>query len=89
MKTKLILDVDDKIVARAKRATAKRKVSLSSVVEDYLEKYSRNSLPGKSKSKSVGPSLLERIRKYTHHVEITDEEIERLKAEHMKEKYGL
>ncbi len=87
MKTKLTLNVDDKIVARAKKATAKRKVSLSSVVEDYLERYSRNSLPGKSKT--TGPSLLERIRKYTHHVEITDEEIERLKDEHMKEKYGL
>lgn len=87
MKTKLTLNVDDKIVARAKRATAKRKVSLSSVVEEYLEKYSRNFLP--RKNKNTQPSLLERIRKYTHPVEISDEEIDKRIEEHMKEKYGL
>ena len=87
MKTKLTLNVDDKIVARAKRASAKRKVSLSSVVEDYLERYSSSALP--QKSHNAEPSLLERIRKYTRPVEISDEEIEKLKEEHMKEKYGL
>lgn len=87
MKTKLTLNVDDKIVARAKKASAKRKVSLSSVVEEYLEKYSKNDLP--KKNKNAAPSLLDRIRKYTHPVEISDEEIEKLKEEHMREKYGL
>jgi isopropylmalate/homocitrate/citramalate synthase len=87
MKTKLTLNIDDKIVARAKRASAKRKVSLSSVVEEYLEKYAKNSSP--SKYKKNESSFLNRIRKYTHPVEISDEEIERLKEEHMKEKYGL
>jgi len=87
MKTKLTLNVDDKIVARAKRATAKRKVSLSSIVEDYLEKYSRNSLPQKNKIKE--PSLLDRIRKFTHPVEISDEEIKKIKENHIKEKYGV
>ena len=87
MKTKLTLNVDDKIVARAKRISAKRKVSLSSVVEDYLEKYSGSTVP--KKSKNTEPSLLERIRKFTHPVEITDEEIDNRIEEHMKEKYGL
>ena len=36
MKTKLTLNVDDKIVARAKRASAKRNISLSAVVEEFL-----------------------------------------------------
>ncbi len=53
MKTKLTLNVDDKIVARAKRASAKRKVSLSSVVEDYFEKYSRVDSPKKIKLQSL------------------------------------
>ncbi|MEO9032577.1 MAG: DUF6364 family protein [Ginsengibacter sp.] len=87
MKTKLTLNVDDKIVARAKRVSAKRKVSLSSVVEDYLEKYSSGAVP--KKSKNTEPSLLMRIRKFTHPVEITDEEIDKRIEEHMKEKYGL
>ena len=87
MKTKLTLNVDDKIVARAKRVSAKRKVSLSAVVEEYLEKYSSNS--PLSKNKKAESSLLERIRKYTHPVEISDEGIEKLKENHIKEKYGL
>lgn len=87
MKTKLTLNVDDKIVARAKRASAKRKVSLSSVVEDYLDKFSEKALSQKAKMKE--PSLLERIRKYTHPVEITDEEIEKQKKEYLRKKHGL
>ena len=87
MKTKLTLNVDDKIVAHAKRASARRKVSLSSVVENYLDRFSKND--SDKKNENSGPSLLERIRKYTHPVEISDEEIEKLKEEHMREKYGL
>ena len=87
MKTKLTLNIDDKIVARAKRVSARKKVSLSSVVENYLEKFSSDSSPEKNKSKE--PSLLERIRKYTHPVEISDKEIDKLKEDHFKKKYGL
>ena len=75
MKTKLTLNIDDKIVARAKRASVKRKVSLSSVVEDYLDKFSQRSLSIKSESRE--PSLLDRIRKYTHPVNKTDEELDK------------
>ena len=87
MKTKLTLNIDDKIVARAKRVSAKRKVSLSSMVENYLEKLSKDFLSEKNKNKQ--PSLLERIRKYTHPVEISDKEIDKLKEDHFKKKYGL
>jgi hypothetical protein len=87
MKTKLTLNVDDKIVARAKRASAKRKVSLSSVVESYLATFSEKSLPQKTKSKE--PSLLERIRKYTHPVDIKDEEMDKQREEYLRKKHGL
>lgn len=87
MKTKLTLNIDDKIIARAKRVSAKRNVSLSSIVENYLEKFSRDSVSQINKSKEA--SLLERIRKYTHPIEISNEEIEKLKEDHFKEKYGL
>jgi len=88
MKTKLTLNIDDKIVSRAKKASAKRKVSLSSVVEDYLEKYSSNTLP--KKSKNIQPSLLERIRKYTKHRKPLSEDYDYKQAwhEHLDEKYG-
>lgn len=88
MKTKLTLNVDDKIVARAKTASAKRRISLSSVVEDYLDRYSKSSLPGKAKNSET--SLLERIRKYTKHSKPLPENYDYKKAshEHLDEKYG-
>jgi hypothetical protein len=93
MKTKLTLNVDDKIVARAKKMSAKKNVSLSSVVEEYLDKFSKSDLQkdknGLRKDVKNEPSLIERIRKYTHHVEISDAEIDKRIEEHMQEKYGL
>lgn len=87
MKTKLTLNIDDKIVARAKRESAKRNLSLSSVVEDYLDRFANNN--SHKKNAKSEPSLLERIRKYTHPIEISDKEIEKLKEENLREKYGL
>lgn len=87
MKTKLTLNVDDKIIGRAKRESAKRNLSLSAVVENYLDRFSKNAHG--EKIKKAEPSLLERLRKYTHPVKIPDEEIEKLKEEHLHEKYGL
>jgi hypothetical protein len=88
MKTKLTLNVDDKIVARAKKASARRKVSLSSVVEDYLDKFSTKSLPKKNEGKE--PSLLERIRKYTKNAKPLPENYDYKKVwhDHLDEKYG-
>jgi cysteinyl-tRNA synthetase len=88
MKTKLTLNIDDKIIARAKRASERRKVSLSSVVEEYLDRFSKND-SDKKNDKPSEPSLVERIRKYTSPVEISDEEIEKRKEEYLREKYGF
>ena len=90
MKTKLTLNVDDKIVARAKRASAKRRVSLSSVVEGYLDRFSKNDL-NKKRLKTSEPSLLERIRKYTKNAEPLPENFDYKKAfhDHLDEKYGI
>lgn len=88
MKTKLTLNIDDKIIAKAKRASAKRKVSLSSVVEEYLDKYSSHSLP--KENKNAEPSLLERIRKYTKNAKPLPEDYDYKKVwhQHLEEKYG-
>jgi hypothetical protein len=88
MKTKLTLNIDDKIIARAKKASERRKVSLSSVVEEYLDRFSKND-SDKKNEKTSEPSLVERIRKYTSPVEISDEEIEKRKEEYLREKYGF
>ncbi|MEO9210710.1 MAG: DUF6364 family protein [Ginsengibacter sp.] len=88
MKTKLTLNVDDKIIERAKKVSARRKVSLSSVVEDYLDRFSKRESDKKNEESSQ-PSLLKRIRKYTHPFDISDEQIVKSKEEHMRKKYGL
>lgn len=88
MKTKLTLNIDDKIVARAKRISAQRKTSLSSLVEEYLDRISKsNSHKNTTKSE---PSLLERIRKYTKNAKPLPEDFDYKKAmhEHLDEKYG-
>lgn len=88
MKTKLTLNVDDEIVARAKRVSAKRKVSLSSVVEQYLERYSESILS--KKNNNIAPSLLERIRKYTKNAKPLPEDYDYKKVlhEHLDKKHG-
>ena len=87
MKTKLTLNIDDKIVARAKRASAKKSMSLSSVVEDYLDKFSRNNT--EQKHSKPGPDIIQRIRKYTRPVEISDSEIEKQMIEYLEKKTWL
>jgi hypothetical protein len=39
MKTKLTLNIDDKIVARAKKVSTRKKISLSSIVENYWKNF--------------------------------------------------
>ncbi len=87
MKTKLTLNVDDKIVARAKKISAKKKVSLSSVVEEYLDKFSKNY--AQQKDVKPKPSLIERIRKYTKHLNLPDDyDYKKAWHQHLDEKYG-
>ncbi len=89
MKTKLTLNIDDKIIARAKRTSAKRNMSLSSVVEDYLDRFSkRDSI---KKNVNSEPSLLERIRKYTKNAKPLLEDFDYKKPlhDHLDEKYGI
>ncbi|MEO6893641.1 MAG: DUF6364 family protein [Ginsengibacter sp.] len=89
MKTKLTLNIDDKIVARAKRESAKRNVSLSFIVENYLDRFANNH--SQKKTKESEPSLLERIRKYTKNAKPLSEDFDYKKAihEHLDEKYGV
>jgi hypothetical protein len=88
MKTKLTLNVDDKIVARAKKTSAKKNVSLSAVVEEYLDKFSKNDAPKKDLKKEE-LSLTKRIRKYIKHVNLPDDyDYKKIWHQHLDEKYG-
>ena len=86
MKTKLTLNVDDKIIARAKKISAKKNVSLSAVVEEYLDKFSKNDEPKKDAKPAF--DIIQRIRKYTRPIKISDAEIKKQLAEYLEAKYG-
>ena len=86
MKTKLTLNIDDKIVARAKKVSTMKKISLSSIVETYLEKFSNGDID-KSKNKKR-ESITDRIRKLTKPLNLSDTELEKQKAEYLEAKYG-
>jgi hypothetical protein len=83
MKTKLTLDIDDQIVARAKKESAKRKLSLSELVESYL-----NRLVKSFEYENKGETITDRIRKFTHPVDISDAELEKMRDEYLQSKYG-
>ncbi|HEY5391659.1 MAG TPA: DUF6364 family protein, partial [Hanamia sp.] len=82
------LNIDDKIVAQANLEKDKRNVRLTSLVEDYLDRYSQN---GSKKTKDSGQAMLERIRKYTKNATPIPEDFDYKKPrhEHLDEKYGV
>ena len=85
MKTKLTLNINDKIIKKAKQVSAKKKVSLSSVVEEYLTNFAEGT-SGKSIRKKN--SITQRIRKLTKPVSISDSELKEARAKHLQAKYG-
>lgn len=86
MKTKLTLNISDKIIKKAKQVSAKKRVSLSSVVEEYLSRFSNTAIDENPTGKKK--SITERIRKFTKPVIISDSEIKEARAKHLQAKYG-
>lgn len=86
MKTKLTLNINDKIIKKAKQVSAKKKVSLSSVVEEYLFHFSEGTIPEKSLRKKN--SITQRIRKLTKPVSVSDTKLKETRAKHLQAKYG-
>jgi len=86
MKTKLTLNISDKIIRRAKQISAKKKISLSSVVEEFLEHFSAGTIPEKPAPKKN--SITKRIRKLTKPITLSDSELKKMRAKHLQLKYG-
>lgn len=86
MKAKLTLNISDKIIRKAKQVSAKKKVSLSSVVEEYLAHFSAGTVPDKPIQKKN--SITQRIRKLTKPIAISDSELKEIRAKHLRSKYG-
>ena len=87
MKTKLTLNIESSVIAKAKRKASNKKLSLSSVVENYLNEFSGNSSTPKRYSNNK-KTIVERIKELTRPVQISDSELKKEWHKHLEEKYG-
>ncbi len=80
MTVKLNLTIDEDVVKRTKRYAKKANTSISKIVQEYLDKTTKNE---KAEKKSF-------VEKYGGSLngQLSDKEVERLKAQRIKEKYG-
>lgn len=79
MTVKLNLTIDEKIAARSKRYAAKKGVSVSKLVQDYLDKLTEGKKTGK---KSF-------VEKYAGIVRGNIPDIDAARDEYLKKKYGV
>ncbi len=86
MKTKLTLNIDREVIKKAKKISARKRRSLSSVVEEYLADFSNSFTPGNENDKKE--TITDRIRKFTRPVHVSDAELKKQKAEYLELKYG-
>ena len=86
MKTKLTLNIDASIIAKAKKRAHSKKMSLSAIVENYLQQFS-NTAAEKTGVKK-GKTIVERIKAITKPVQLSDKEMKAEWHKHLDEKYG-
>jgi Family of unknown function (DUF6364) len=80
MTVKLNLTIDEDVVKRTKRYAKRTNTSISKMVQEYLDKTTQNE---KADKKSF-------VEKYAGSLngQLSDKEVERLKEQRIKEKYG-
>ena len=86
MKAKLTLSINADVIEKAKKTAAGKQMSLSAMVEKYLQQFSTASQPGKALKK--GKTITDRIKKITKPVQLSDREMKISWHKHLDEKYG-
>ncbi|GAB2491723.1 DUF6364 family protein [Algoriphagus taiwanensis] len=101
MTTKLILDINDKLAEKAKKYAEKRGESLSTVIESLLNQIPDSTESMEKKPKIKNPTLVKKILEGKEPLasglenlvgilkDMTDEEVENVRWEYLKEKHGL
>ncbi len=79
MTVKLNLTIDEDVVKRTKRFAKKRNISISKIVQEYLDKTTQNE---KVKVESF-------VEKYAGKFNLGIVDVKKAKDEYLKEKYGL
>ena len=86
MKTKLTLNIESSVIEKAKKNASNKKMSLSAIVEDYLQQFSSN-----NQTKNISKrrkTITQRIKELTKPVQISDSELKKEWHRHLDEKYG-
>lgn len=86
--TKLTLSMEPEVVYRAKKYAKKRHISLSRLIQDFLEK----SIAGedsKDDTKANVPQEIQSLIGALKGPDVSKKHLRQLKYEHLKEKYGL
>ena len=86
MKTKLTLNIDEEVIKNAKKVSARKRRSLSSLVEEYLITFSNGS--GNKSMNKKKETITDRIRKFTRPVNLSDAQLKKQKGEYLESKYG-
>ena len=80
MTVKLNLTIEEEVVKRSKLFAKKRNLSISKIVQEYLDKATQNEMPKKE-------SFVQKY-KATLNTKLSDKEIKKITDQRIKEKYG-
>jgi hypothetical protein len=86
--TKLTLSMEPEVVYRAKQYAKKRHISLSKLIQDFLE----NSIEGDNLKDDPDlniPKEIEKLRGILKGPDISKKQLKQIKLEYLKEKHGL
>ncbi len=86
LKTTLTL-INDKVLEKAMKFTSRKNITLSSVVKNYLAQPSTKNI-SEQKEPPGKKTIAQRIRNLTRPIQVSDAEIKKQLAKHLKEKYG-
>ncbi|MEJ7779940.1 MAG: DUF6364 family protein [Daejeonella sp.] len=86
--TKLTLSMEPEVVYRAKKYAKNRNISLSRLIQDFLEKSIENETP-KDNLKANIPHEIQSLIGILKGPAISKKQLREMKSDHLKEKYGL
>ncbi len=86
--TKLTLSMEPEVVYRAKQYAKKRHISLSRLIQDFLE----NSIDNESLKDDLDlniPQEIQKLRGILKGPDVSKKQLRQMKYEYLKDKYGL
>jgi glutamate synthase domain-containing protein 3 len=85
MKTKLTLNIDDRVIEKVKTLSKKRKQSISAIVEEYLKNFTSQS---QETSSGNTETFTKSFRKLFPAKPAQDFDYKKARREHLEKKYG-